>query len=226
MTLHIAAIVEGHGEQLCLSNLLHRIWGERLAAADLLRVVTPPLRKKRDQIIKEARLGDFVHEAVAELRQQAKGDATARLLVLILIDSEGACPADLATQLFGWANAVRPDDVNLACVLPHPMYETWFAAAASSLAGFNGMPGDLEVPAGHEDGQRGKGWVETRLRSVKRNRTYSETVDQPAFSRKMDLGLCHQSSRSFRKLCKELAAMLPPPPAAVEATPPTPEAPA
>jgi hypothetical protein len=213
MTLHLAAIVEGHGEQLCLPRLLHRIWNERLQATELLRVVDPPLRKKRDRILQQAHFGGFVNEAVAELRQQAKGDATARLLVLTLIDSEQACPVPIAAQLLGWSDAVRPPDVEVACVVAHPMYETWFAAAASSLAGFNGMPPGLAVPADPEDGKRGKGWVEKQLRSVKRNRAYSETVDQPAFSQRMDLALCHQHSRSFRKLCDELAARLQPPPA-------------
>ncbi len=138
--------------------------------------------------------------------------------MLILLDSEGTCPAPLADQLLGWAKAARPD-VDIACVLPNPMWETWFAAAASSLAGFNGMPADLAIPADPEGARRGKGWVETQLRSVKRNRSYSETVDQPAFSQKMDLALCHEHSRSFRKLCKELASRMPPAPPSEEAAP-------
>src|SRR4051812_22428683 len=138
MALHLAPIIEGHGEQLSIADLLKRIRRERLATAVDLRVVAP-LRKKRGQITKELHLSGFANEAVKELRQQARGDPDAHLFVLILIDSEGVCPGPLAGQLLVWAKAARPD-VDLACVLAHPMWETWFAAAAPSLAGFNGMP--------------------------------------------------------------------------------------
>src|SRR5262249_19529277 len=89
----------------------------------------------------------------------------------------------------------------------------------SSLAGFNGLPRDLAVPPDPEGTGRRKGWIDQQLRSVKRNRAYKETVDQPLFSERMDLSLCRANSRSFRKLCKELAARMPPLPVGEE-TPP------
>lgn len=33
--------------------------------------------------------------------------------------------------------------------------------------------------------------------------TYSEVLDQPAFTARLDLQLAFDNSRSFRKLCKE-----------------------
>lgn len=208
MALHLAPIVEGHGEQQCVDTLLKRIRRERLGTNVDLRVVAP-LRKPRGQIIRPDHLGRFVNEAVTELRQQARRDPTPHLLVLILIDSEGACPGKLAGQLLGWARAAR-SDIDIACVLAHPMWETWFAAAASSLAGVNGLPADLAAPPDPERNEKGKAWLVQQLRAINPHRSYTETVDQPLFSERMDLELCHRHSQSFRKLCKELQARMPP----------------
>jgi hypothetical protein len=88
--------------------------------------------------------------------------------------------------------------------MPNPMFETWFAAAAISLRGKNGLPDDLPKPADPEGERAGKGWVKKHL-----PRKYKETVDQPRFVGHMSLTECRDSSRSFRKLIKELQLRLP-----------------
>ncbi len=128
---------------------------------------------------------------------------TFQRLVLILIDSEGKCPKKLEPELVAWANEAR-SDADIACVLPHPMFETWFVAAASSLAGNSGFPADLTVPDDPEGNKLGKGWIKKKL-----SRKYSETADQPRFAAKIDLALCRQNSPSFDKLCRELEKRLP-----------------
>ena len=127
-----------------------------------------------------------------------------RTLVLILIDAESSCPKDLAPRLVSWAKDARAD-ADIACVLPYPMFETWFAAAAASLAGVNGLPDDLPVPDDPEGNRVGKAWLRAQL-----PRKYSETVDQPRFAAKVDLFECRRRSASFGKLCRELALRLPP----------------
>jgi hypothetical protein len=56
------------------------------------------------------------------------------------------------------------------------------------------------IPEDPEGQRAGKAWVQKRYRGVK----YSETVDQPAMTMRMDLSLCRSRSPSFDKLCREL----------------------
>lgn len=67
---------------------------------------------------------------------------------------KGDCPGTVAPELLAWAWAFR-SDTEVACVLPHPMFETWFAVA-ESLRGVNGLPSDLAKPPDPEGAQVGK----------------------------------------------------------------------
>ena len=98
------------------------------------------------------------------------------------------------------------------------MFETWFAAAAGSLKGKHGLPIDLSKPEDPEKDGLGKSWIKKHL-----HRKYKETVDQPRFVGHMSLTECRDSSRSFRKLVKELEQRRPasPPPAGRGQTPTT-----
>jgi Domain of unknown function (DUF4276) len=199
MPLRIAVIVEGHGEDGAIRPLLERIWYEFLKGdqLDVLR----PFRRPQGMLLQEAGLKTTVDAAMIELTRQPP-DGFQRL-VLILIDSEGKCPENLAPQLLTWGREARTD-ADIACVMPHPMFETWFVAAASSLAGERGFPADLIAPDDPEGNKLGKGWIKKKL-----PRKYSETADQPRFAAKIDLTLCRQNSPSFDKLCRELENRLP-----------------
>ncbi len=200
MPLRVGAIVEGQGEYGGIRTILERTWYEMLHGdfIDVLR----PWRQPQGTLLTEEGLKTAVDAVKIQLDQQPP-DGLHRL-VLILIDSEGTPPCALAPQLLQWAREARAD-ADVACVLPHPMFETWFAAAASSLAGVNGLPADLTGPADPEGEGRGKGWLKNQLR-----RKYSETVDQPRFAARMGLDLCRKNSPSFDKLCRELEKRLPP----------------
>jgi Domain of unknown function (DUF4276) len=201
MPLRVQPIVEGHGEDVAIRPLLERIWYEFLNGdqIDILR----PLRKPQGTLLQEAGLKAAVDAAKIKLDTR-QPDNLAKL-VLILIDSEGECPGKLAPQLLQWGQQVR-SDADIACVMPHPMFETWFVAAASSLAGVNGLPAKLTVPNDPEQSGLGKAWLKKQLPWK-----YSETVDQPRFTAKMDLSLCCKHSPSFDKLCRELKQRFPSP---------------
>ncbi|MBX9681672.1 MAG: hypothetical protein K2X38_23185 [Gemmataceae bacterium] len=79
------------------------------------------------------------------------------------------------------------------------MFETWFAAAADSLRGLNGLSQELEKPDDPEGNRLGKSWVKANL-----CRKYKERHDQPAFVKHMNLTECRTYSRSFRKPFEEL----------------------
>lgn len=199
MPLRVGLIVEGQGEYESIRTLLHRIWYEALGgdAIDVLR----PFRRPQGTLLKKDGLKAAVDAVKIRLGPDIPGGL--RTLVLILVDSEGACPKDLAPTLLSWAKEAR-SDANISCVLPHPMFETWFAAAAVSLRGINGLPVDLAEPDDPEGQGLGKAWLRRQLR-----RKYSETFDQPRFAARIDVTRCRQRSPSFDKLCRELQTRLP-----------------
>lgn len=147
----------------------------------------------------------------AAIKLHATDRTDVRRLLLIMIDTEGRpenCPRARAAELMAWARQERSDvATEIACVLPNVMFETWFAAAAVSLRGKNGLPDDLPKPSDPEEEGLGKGWLKSHL-----PRKYKETVDQPRFVGHMSLTECRAASRSFRKLVKELEQRLPPRP--------------
>ncbi|MFO0866149.1 MAG: DUF4276 family protein [Gemmataceae bacterium] len=194
MRLHVVVIVEGHGDSAAIRLLLERIWYEELGG-EFIKVV--PWRATQGEI-RHPDLSRRVFEA-ASIKLHANRTNEDRRLLLILMDSEGEeCPLEAAPEYIRRANVVR-SDMEVACVLANPMFETWFAAAADSLRGINGLPQDLEKPEDPEGNQLGKRWVKASL-----CRKYKERHDQPAFVRSMSLSECRASSRSFRKLFDEL----------------------
>ena len=206
MPLRIAVIVEGHGEDSAIRGLLNRLWYEHLNGDGL--EVLRPLRMSQGKLIQEDGLKKAVDAAKIDLDRRPPDEF--RKLVLILIDSEGKPPCQLAPQFLHWANQARMD-ADIACVLPHIMFETWFVAAASSLAGQNDLPGDLTTPDNPEENRLGKGWLKKQL-----PRKYIETVDQARFIGRMNLAECRANSPSFDKLCRELQKRMPSPEGADE----------
>lgn len=199
--LRIAAVVEGHGENAAVPILLRRIWVELLGGefVDVMR----PIREKRDRLVADRfeNLCNAVDLAVGKLR--AAGADECPGLVLVLVDAEEARSCQLGPSLLEHAKACRPD-VDLTCVVATPCFETWFIAAASSLAEHLDTSGDVTLPESPEQDGLGKGWIKQRIRRAK----YSETVDMPRLTAAMDLKLCRSQSPSFDKLCRELEARL------------------
>lgn len=203
MPLRVGVIVEGQGEYEAIRQLLERIWYE-LLQGDFIEVLRP-FRQPQGLLLKEAGLKAAVDAVKIKLGPETPDGP--RKLVLILVDAEDDCPREVAPQLLRWGREAR-SDADIACVMPCPMFETWFVAAAAFLAGVNGFPADLPAPPDPEVNGLGKGWVKRHL-----PRKYSETVDQPRFAARIDLAQCRQNSASFDKLCRELEARLSPPPA-------------
>ena len=191
--LRVAPIVEGHGEFLCVGDLLRRIWYE-LIGGEFIRV-EKPIRHHQGTLLQPEGLGRAVKLAIKSLSFPPSGDPS---LVLVLIDSEGQCPASLGPGLLDRARGVDPR-ADVACVLAHVMFETWFVAAAASLTPYLDLkPGD--PPDDPEVAGLGKGWIAKRLKGPK----YVETVHQSKMTNLMDLERCRAVSPSFAKLCREL----------------------
>ena len=172
----------------------------------------PPSRGKRDALINPdcPDLAEKVEEAQAKLAPRLQRDPSARGLLLLLLDAEGDCPAELGPQLLASAKRVR-GDADICCVLAKRMLENWIMAGASTLAGVNDLPGPLPARDRFED-RGGAAWLEDQLRSQDKARKSKKTADAEAFVRAMALQECRDNAPSFDKLCRELEARLPQPP--------------
>ena len=94
-------------------------------------------------------------------------------------------------------------DVRSTVVLANREFEAWFLASLESLRGVRGVSMDAAAPS-EPDTIRG---AKERLSSAM-SRPYATIGDQAAFAARFDMGVAEQRSRSFRKLMKELRALL------------------
>lgn len=196
--LTVVPIVEGHGEVPSVRILLQRIWYE-LLQGEFIEVLQP-IRQPRDRLTsnKEGALEKALNLAAGKLR--ARSGLQQPTLILILLDANTDVPCALAPSLLQTANDCRADQ-DIACVLPNVEYETWFVAAAASLGEHLDLSKDRALPETPEDLRLGKAWIQQRFKG-----RYSETVDQPKLTARMDLYGCRTQSPSFDKLCRELEA--------------------
>lgn len=193
--LCVAPIVEGHGEDKAVRILLQRIWSE-LLGQDYIHVLRP-IRGSRHKLVRREDLERAITLAASKLELTCDPGDPRLILVLLDADSDPTCV--LGPKLLSYAEEIRPD-ADVTCVLADVEYETWFVAAAESLRDFLDFPettaDTLEKP------RAGKRWIQKHFKQPK----YSETLDQPRMTAKMDLALCRSRSNSFDKLCRELEA--------------------
>jgi hypothetical protein len=189
----IAPIVEGHGEIDALPALLHRI-RESLPSAAMLQI-NPPIRVKSGSFLNKR--DEFVrHVELAATKASARQGS-----VLILLDCDDDCPAELGPRLLRQAILVH-DNVPMFVALAHREYETWFLAAAASLRGVAGLPDDLEKPPRPDGLRDAKGWLAQRMPDG-----YDPIRHQLVLTRRMDLGQARSTS-SFDRLYRHVAALL------------------
>ncbi len=187
--MKVVAIVEGDGEVVALPVLLRRLceWRSPTIYAELL----PPIRVRRDRFLN--RDDEFRrHLLLAAAKCGEEG------WILVLLDADDDCPAEVANQILARARDVVPHR-RVSVVLANREYEAWFIASAVSLNGQRGFAVGPHDAIEAERPRDAKGWIKARMPGG----AYGETTDQPAFSAQMDLTLAFANSRSFRKLCAE-----------------------
>ncbi len=130
----IASIVEGHGEVSALPKLLHRVAAE-FPMVDLL-TPKPPWRCPRGSLI-----------APNGIEREVESNSWVGLSggILVLLDADDDCPAELAPALLKRARAARPDR-RVSIVLAKREFEAWFLASVPSLAGRIGFSADMKPP--------------------------------------------------------------------------------
>jgi hypothetical protein len=148
--MNIGVIVEGHGETTAVPILIRRILGELRLALPVQ--IPPPLRLSRGKLITPSELA----RAVELMARKAGAGAP----ILIFIDADDDCPAELGPQLLAVARSSRSDR-EIGVVVAQREFEAWYLASARSLRRLGGLPG----------------WLSERMPSG-----YAPTVDQPRFA--------------------------------------------
>jgi hypothetical protein len=192
MTLRIGCVVEGHGEEESVPILVRRI---AQALDPTISVEIPrPVRVTKSKLLKPGEL----ERAVGLAALNVKGEGG----LLVILDSDDDCPAQLGPQLLARAQSARRD-LPSAVVLPKTEFESWFMAAAESLRGQRRLPHNLEPPAHPEEIHGAKEWLNERLVEG----TYSPRVDQPSLTHAFDFALA-QRAPSFGKCYRDVVRLL------------------
>jgi hypothetical protein len=192
----IASIVEGHGEVSALPKLLHRLAQEFPMVS--LRTPKPPWRRPRGSLVAY----NGIEQEVASNSWVGPSGG-----ILVVLDADDDCPAELAPVLLNRAQSVR-SDVRVSVVLAKREFEAWFLASAQSLAGRFGFLADMEAPDDPEGVRGAKEWLSLHRPE---GRPYKETVDQAALTSAFDVRQARQRSPSFDKFCREFEVLLRPP---------------
>lgn len=193
MNVAVACIVEGHGEVEAVPILIRRIAAELDPA--LVVQVLPPLRVPRYKLVKTGEI-----ERSVELAARKTGGTGA---ILVLVDSEDDCPAEVGPDLLCRAQTARRD-VPVGVILAKHEFEAWFLAAAESLRGLRGLPPDLAAPADPEAIRGAKEWLRDRMQPKFK---YHEVLDQPALTARFDLATARRTN-SFDKCYREVTRLL------------------
>jgi hypothetical protein len=189
----IVTIVEGHGEVEALPILIRRI-AMSIAPGEVPEL-PKPIRVGRQKFLKPDELERAVELAARNAGPNGK--------ILILLDADEDCPGTLGPEILARARAARADR-SISVVLAKREFESWFLAAARSIAGHRGIREDVVPPQDPEEVRDPKRWLSDRMAT---GRPYRETLDQPALSTSFDLEAGRTAS-SFDKMWRELASAL------------------
>jgi hypothetical protein len=191
--LGLASIVEGEGEVKALPVLLKRVLTD-FGAVPIFNI-RAPIRQNRYRIVK---IGEL--ERAVELAARTISRCGA---ILVVLDSEGAAPCLLGPQLVLRAQNAA-GGLPIRVVLAHREWEAWYLAAIASLAGRRNLFPDLQPPPDPEAISGAKEWL---ARHMPKGKTYSPSLDQPAFADVFDLDAA-RAAPSFAKFCRDIRSLV------------------
>ena len=125
----VVAIVEGDGEVAALPILLRRL-GAWLSP-DQPVVAPAPIRVRRDRFLNR-------DEEFRRMLLLAAAKCGAAGWILVLLDADDDCPAELGPRILERAQRVAPHRP-ISVVLANREFEAWFLAGAESLNGKRGF---------------------------------------------------------------------------------------
>jgi hypothetical protein len=192
MQVRIGCVVEGQGEVQSVPELIRRV-AQHMDPGFAVSV-PHPVRVTKSRLLKSAELERAVE--LAALRAGMDGG------ILVLLDSDDDCPAELGPKLLARVRSAR-GNMPSAVVLAKREFESWFLASAESLRGCRGLPGDLESPDQPEEISGAKEWLSSRIPGG----AYASTVDQTSLTSSLDFALARRAA-SFDKCYREIVRLL------------------
>jgi hypothetical protein len=192
MSRAVATIVEGHAEVESVPVLLRRIFAQ-LGVSDIQ--VARPFRVKRNRVVKPGELEGAIRQTIRD-RAEVGG-------IMVLIDSDDDCPAELGLQLLD--RAKKTTQIPVSVVLAHREFECWLLASKESLRGINGIVENATAPPNPENIRGAK---EHLTRNMTRGRRYLAVDDQVTFAETFDLNIARQRCASFDKCYREVERLL------------------
>ncbi len=188
--MKLGILVEGHGDVLAVPILVRRVLEDRGVSPV---EIPPPLRLPKGKMLRQEELS----RAVELMARKTAPDGA----LLVLLDADTDCPAELGPRLLTWVRAARGDRA-VSVIVAKQEFEAWFLAAAESLRGQRGLPLDLEPPPDPEAVRDAKGWLHAQM-----SNGYSETLDQPALAATFDWTQARRLP-SFDKLLRDLLGLV------------------
>ena len=192
MSIAIASIVEGHAEVDSVPILLRRIFAH---LGDSHIQVARPFRVKRNRVVKPDELERAISQTIRD-RDNVGG-------IMVLMDSDDDCPAELGPQLVD--RAKKATQLPVSVILAQREFECWFLGSKESLRGINGIPEDAIAPLNPESIRGAK---EHLTRNMARGRKYLEVDAQATFAEKFDLNTARRYCPSFDKFFREAEHLL------------------
>ena len=122
--------------------------------------------------------------------------------IMIVLDANGDCPAEMAPIILKRARAAR-SDVHIEVVLAKREYEAWLISAIESIAGFRGVHVSASAPQDPESIGGAKEWLQARMHG-----SYRPTADQAALTARFDMTLARDRSPSFDKMWRATVVVL------------------
>ena len=190
----IVPIVEGYSEVASVPILLRRMLA-KTGHHELTASIGKPIRVKRNRIVKEGEL----EREIAKAKRCRPGCRC----VLVLLDADDDCPAELGPSLLERARSAHAD-LRISVVLAKREFEAWFLGSIESLRGKCGIShnacfkGDPELP------RDAKGHLSKLMEG---GRHYLEVLDQPRLISAIDVLACHNRCDSFRKLERDVKSL-------------------
>lgn len=185
----VICIVEGHGEVKTLPVLVRRI------AQDLGCYVEVPAATRSTKGKIKTELGRLLALAHLELKSANQSGA-----VLVVLDADDECPAELGQQLKATAEQLRPDILTVIAVANRE-FEAWYLAGIESLGGKQGLPNNLTKPSDPEAIRNAKGWLGEHMGS------YSPTIHQEKLAAVLNFEQA-RSSKSFARFHDRVKTMI------------------
>ena len=185
--LRVAPIVEGRRRVRKRPNPLASGSGTNCSAANTSRCIKP-IRQPQGTVLQTRTGFDRRSSSRRETRASPPiSDDPSLVLILRRFRRRTARPSSARSS---WKSRRRASisRIDVACVLAHVMYETWFVAAAESLSELSRpRVGRTAVPRARRVSEFGKSWIE---RACSKSRSTSRRRHQPAMTSAMDLAAC------------------------------------